>query len=216
MLPTGSALPARLPGRGLRSPLRQFHSRPCTTAARQGQLRTGDDGRHQKAPRNRSSFRSSAFPFRLRQPMRAGKKPSRTEGWLSPVEGTRLEIERGVKLTVGSNPTPSANFESLKFTSLRWKVGEFGASDTVSFPRRQRRPHSSSQTFERKLSVFQQRGLLSWGCRCYIPSAYGTSPPLSASAFLGLASTPTGLNFPGADRRASSGFGPARRFWVGR
>jgi hypothetical protein len=30
------------------------------------------------------------------------------EGWLSPVEGTRLEIERGVKLTVGSNPTPSA------------------------------------------------------------------------------------------------------------
>ena len=31
------------------------------------------------------------------------------EGWLSPVEGTRLEIERGVKLTVGSNPTPSAD-----------------------------------------------------------------------------------------------------------
>src|SRR3954451_2517192 len=30
------------------------------------------------------------------------------EGWLSPVEGTRLEIERGVKPTVGSNPTPSA------------------------------------------------------------------------------------------------------------
>lgn len=31
------------------------------------------------------------------------------EGWLSPVEGTRLEIERRVKPTVGSNPTPSAN-----------------------------------------------------------------------------------------------------------
>ena len=30
------------------------------------------------------------------------------EGWLSPVEGTRLEIERGVIPTVGSNPTPSA------------------------------------------------------------------------------------------------------------
>jgi hypothetical protein len=30
------------------------------------------------------------------------------EGWLSLVEGTRLEIERGVKPTVGSNPTPSA------------------------------------------------------------------------------------------------------------
>src|SRR5690606_31099976 len=30
------------------------------------------------------------------------------EGWLSPVEGTRLEIERTVKGTVGSNPTPSA------------------------------------------------------------------------------------------------------------
>jgi hypothetical protein len=30
------------------------------------------------------------------------------EGWLSPVEGTRLEIERGSDVTVGSNPTPSA------------------------------------------------------------------------------------------------------------
>ncbi len=30
------------------------------------------------------------------------------EGWLSPVEGTRLEIERRIKPTVGSNPTPSA------------------------------------------------------------------------------------------------------------
>jgi hypothetical protein len=30
------------------------------------------------------------------------------EGWLSPVEGTRLEIERGRNVTVGSNPTPSA------------------------------------------------------------------------------------------------------------
>ena len=34
------------------------------------------------------------------------------EGWLSPVEGTRLEIERRVKPTVGSNPTPSANSRS--------------------------------------------------------------------------------------------------------
>jgi hypothetical protein len=33
----------------------------------------------------------------------------RREGWLSPVEGTRLEIERGSDVTVGSNPTPSAN-----------------------------------------------------------------------------------------------------------
>lgn len=30
------------------------------------------------------------------------------EGWLSLVESTRLEIERRVKPTVGSNPTPSA------------------------------------------------------------------------------------------------------------
>ena len=29
------------------------------------------------------------------------------EGWLSPVEGTRLVIERGSDVTVGSNPTPS-------------------------------------------------------------------------------------------------------------
>ncbi len=33
---------------------------------------------------------------------------SSREGWLSPVEGTRLEIERGSDVTVGSNPTPSA------------------------------------------------------------------------------------------------------------
>lgn len=33
---------------------------------------------------------------------------SEKEGWLSPVEGTRLEIERTVKSSVGSNPTPSA------------------------------------------------------------------------------------------------------------
>ena len=32
---------------------------------------------------------------------------SKQEGWLSPVEGTRLEIERGRNVTVGSNPTPS-------------------------------------------------------------------------------------------------------------
>ena len=36
--------------------------------------------------------------------------PIKMEGWLSPVEGTRLEIERRVKPTVGSNPTPSAIF----------------------------------------------------------------------------------------------------------
>ncbi len=34
------------------------------------------------------------------------------EGWLSPVEGTRLEIERRVKPTVGSNPTPSTILEA--------------------------------------------------------------------------------------------------------
>jgi hypothetical protein len=36
------------------------------------------------------------------------------EGWLSPVEGTRLEIERGSDVTVGSNPTPSATPSKVK------------------------------------------------------------------------------------------------------
>ncbi len=43
------------------------------------------------------------------------------EGWLSPVEGTRLEIERTVKRSVGSNPTPSALFlcNAHKYRGLR-------------------------------------------------------------------------------------------------
>ena len=45
----------------------------------------------------------------------------RREGWLSPVEGTRLEIERGSDVTVGSNPTPSAKIEcSGIVVTLRW------------------------------------------------------------------------------------------------
>ena len=42
-----------------------------------------------------------------------------TEGWLSPVEGTRLEIERGRDVTVGSNPTPSAKSSGAR-SSKRW------------------------------------------------------------------------------------------------
>lgn len=47
------------------------------------------------------------FPRSLHRPSDGGEH---LEEWLSPVEGTRLEIERGVKPTVGSNPTSSASF----------------------------------------------------------------------------------------------------------
>jgi hypothetical protein len=41
------------------------------------------------------------------------------EGWLSPVEGTRLEIERGRNVTVGSNPTPSATSAKADLVTSR-------------------------------------------------------------------------------------------------
>jgi hypothetical protein len=41
------------------------------------------------------------------------------EGWLSPVEGTRLEIERGSDVTVGSNPTPSATRDVVTFARIK-------------------------------------------------------------------------------------------------
>ena len=55
------------------------------------------------------------------------------EGWLSPVEGTRLEIERGVKLTVGSNPTPSDSFLAFFDALIGNKVTTSNAADgTIS------------------------------------------------------------------------------------
>ena len=48
------------------------------------------------------------FPCRGRKAAHSIACDSRMEGWLSLVEGTRLEIERTVKGSVGSNPTPSA------------------------------------------------------------------------------------------------------------
>ena len=54
------------------------------------------------------------LPTELSKGMLRGVK----EGWLSPVEGTRLEIERAVKGTVGSNPTPSALCDFCKISLI--------------------------------------------------------------------------------------------------
>jgi hypothetical protein len=72
------------------------------------------------------------------------------------VEGTGLENRRGRKLTVGSNPTPSANINDLadrELTSVRLSFAFFGTIWHTYWRRLAEAPNMAS---------IQQRGEFQW------------------------------------------------------